>query len=336
MDEAAQYDQLASQQLETSLARLAEVRAPLHPVRKTPPEVLGLIFEYCWDPLPESTLLSEKPAEVRRRQRQPFQLAAVCRRWRKASLLCPKAWNSIELLLDDIPRVRYKYWVAYLSCMLGRSASVPLHIRIIRLRDDTTRDSKLIDPLVESMRRCDSLLLSATCILGDTDTLVPILISSTPALSTLHLRVSSESSILQQLSIFPSASRLTRIRTSFHFAHAQTQLPAVTFVALYEPVVSNTENDISAALSVFPNIYDLSLIDPSVRGVAPAPPLPKVVCNNVQLRIRHDSTPADHLALSDRFAFPRLTYLYLYGVAKASAARVDLAISLLPEAAPQL
>ncbi|EJD45410.1 hypothetical protein AURDEDRAFT_165625 [Auricularia subglabra TFB-10046 SS5] len=146
-EEALEYMEDARGRLDASIARLATAKAPVHPVRKTPLEVLGLIFELCLEHTDRSAI-PESRAHVRARQLQPFYLAAVCRRWRQASHACPQAWSVFDLQLDDVSRSSAKYWEAFLTCFLDRSSKRPLDIRLIRKAPAHSSASRLVPLLV--------------------------------------------------------------------------------------------------------------------------------------------------------------------------------------------
>ncbi|KAH7093978.1 hypothetical protein BKA62DRAFT_584743, partial [Auriculariales sp. MPI-PUGE-AT-0066] len=72
---------------EQQLAVVLE-RAHLHPIRNTPVEVLGRIFEIAYyDHLSETVMAVRK--------KMPFVLSAVCQRWRSAALFNPRVWIYI-------------------------------------------------------------------------------------------------------------------------------------------------------------------------------------------------------------------------------------------------
>ncbi|KZW01804.1 hypothetical protein EXIGLDRAFT_602621, partial [Exidia glandulosa HHB12029] len=82
----------ARRKCDTQRAELDRQYALFHPVRKVPLEILGHIFEMCLEGLSIDDFPGAEDSDILNRQRQPFDLAAVCRRWRSASLSYPRAW----------------------------------------------------------------------------------------------------------------------------------------------------------------------------------------------------------------------------------------------------
>ncbi|KAH7097972.1 hypothetical protein BKA62DRAFT_593675, partial [Auriculariales sp. MPI-PUGE-AT-0066] len=113
-------------------------RAHLHPIRNTPVEVLGHIFEIAVQDANDTRaetfgtpeycdLLSENVMATRKRM--PFVLSAVCQRWRFAALHNPRVWVYICLYST----ARTKYWPfghmhELVQLVVSRSGQIPLHL----------------------------------------------------------------------------------------------------------------------------------------------------------------------------------------------------------------
>lgn len=156
------------QRRDAQLHAVAAQRAFLHPVRKMPVEILGHIFELCLedssahvDRENNRNLVYVLLCQARARRRQPFLLAAVCRRWRAASLACPRAWS--HLVLDLTVYVsEEKLWasIASMDLVISRSRSAPVTIWIFYDGSPTCRD-KMLEMFLENMSRCISFNLYA-------------------------------------------------------------------------------------------------------------------------------------------------------------------------------
>ncbi|KAH7097975.1 hypothetical protein BKA62DRAFT_759585 [Auriculariales sp. MPI-PUGE-AT-0066] len=133
---ARELDRMLDQQ---QLAVALE-QAHLHPIRNTPVEVLGRIFEiavrdandvsaftfgtseYC-DSLSENVMVVRKKI--------PFVLSAVCQRWRSAALHNPRVWVYISLY--STARTKYPsfgHMHDLVQLVVSRSGQIPLHLDV--------------------------------------------------------------------------------------------------------------------------------------------------------------------------------------------------------------
>ncbi|KAH7097964.1 hypothetical protein BKA62DRAFT_406920 [Auriculariales sp. MPI-PUGE-AT-0066] len=124
---------LDKQQLAVALEQ-----AHLHPIRKTPVEVLGRIFEIAVrDANDISAFTFGSPEYCDRfsenvmavRKKIPFVLSAVCQRWRSAALLNPRVWVYICLYSTahtNYPPFGHMYELVQL--IVSRSGQIPLHL----------------------------------------------------------------------------------------------------------------------------------------------------------------------------------------------------------------
>ncbi|KAH7093972.1 hypothetical protein BKA62DRAFT_53214 [Auriculariales sp. MPI-PUGE-AT-0066] len=122
---------------EQQLAVVLE-RAHLHPIRNTPVEVLGRIFEIAVRDANDISAftfgtseyydhLSETVMAVRKKM--PFVLSAVCQRWRTAALFNPRVW--IYICLYSTARTKYPpfgHMHELVQLVVSRSGQIPLHL----------------------------------------------------------------------------------------------------------------------------------------------------------------------------------------------------------------
>ncbi|KZV91443.1 hypothetical protein EXIGLDRAFT_837102 [Exidia glandulosa HHB12029] len=185
---AAVKDRVSStrQILDEAVRQMAVVRAPFHPIRRTPLEVLGRIFEFCVDFEFCTALSVVKSAEVKMHRWQPFQLARICRLWRHAALLRSDIWCNIDLD-GDLMYDNGGKWSYYASTLLARSGNSLLNVRFVRHFSSTyILEQRFVAPLLPHLHRCASLVLSLYHIKTG-DTALAILNAHFPALCKMHL-----------------------------------------------------------------------------------------------------------------------------------------------------
>ncbi|KAJ3778482.1 hypothetical protein FB446DRAFT_475476 [Lentinula raphanica] len=112
-------------------------RNVLHPIRRTPPEVLLEIFSYCV-PFVDTTS-AEKCQEINSLNTKfaPWTFGQVCKHWRFIVLECPRLWSSLSLNVDQFlttnfilgRQIEYKA-IDLLSNYLRRSKDCPLTIAV--------------------------------------------------------------------------------------------------------------------------------------------------------------------------------------------------------------
>ncbi|KZV91471.1 hypothetical protein EXIGLDRAFT_837111 [Exidia glandulosa HHB12029] len=170
--------------LDAAVREMDVVRAPLHPVRRTPLEVLGHIFEFYVDHL---DLFEKTPADFRR---QPFILAGVCSHWRRAALLHTRIWAGIDIRLDTIKSKNVPTWRTYLSTMLARAGKAALSLRIKRSREAMNYDAPLVKILHPALQRCHSLHIDIYR-LKKKDNILPLVQAELPVLRRLRVEVTT-------------------------------------------------------------------------------------------------------------------------------------------------
>ncbi len=136
------------------VARIAEHKRLLSPVRRLPPEILYKIFlsiiifpmpraqsqryEYWWDFFP-----SESPL---------WTIELVCKTWRRAVLGFPELWSSINIYLNDdnFSFSNFRY-VRQLARQVTRSQSHPLSILICTASHQTSASSMSLPPQLSTL-----------------------------------------------------------------------------------------------------------------------------------------------------------------------------------------
>ena len=172
--------------------RITRLRAPFHPVRRIPPEVLGQIFEAC---LPDYAAW-EPPTTAAQRRRIPFSLAAVCRLWRTAALIHPRIWSYIDVDMYRIDDGNVGWYKSQLRFLLGRAGVVPLQILLVSRKKDQDCDMQsrrfLESEILPLLTRCEVLFV----VLHLVRDLLPVLFAqSMPLLHhSLCLRLASQHS----------------------------------------------------------------------------------------------------------------------------------------------
>ncbi|KAH7097971.1 hypothetical protein BKA62DRAFT_674642 [Auriculariales sp. MPI-PUGE-AT-0066] len=124
---------LDKQQLAVALER-----APLHPIRNTPVEVLGRIFEIVVRDADDISAVTFSTSEycdrftenvMAVRKKIPFVLSSVCQRWRSAALLNPRVW--VYICLYSTAHTNYPpfgHMHELVQLVVSRSGQIPLHL----------------------------------------------------------------------------------------------------------------------------------------------------------------------------------------------------------------
>ncbi|KAF9479215.1 hypothetical protein BDN70DRAFT_834814 [Pholiota conissans] len=108
---------------------LKHQQAPLSPIRRLPPEILGEIFLFAssgctiqWPPSPRRLLASAGQDDM------PWLLCQICSYWRTAAISFPKLWHSVHLNLQYPSRVAEAQ--SFLGLCLERSKNELLTLSI--------------------------------------------------------------------------------------------------------------------------------------------------------------------------------------------------------------
>ncbi|KZV90390.1 hypothetical protein EXIGLDRAFT_750675 [Exidia glandulosa HHB12029] len=220
----------AQRALDEALHDMSVIRAPFHPIRRTPPEVLGAIFEFCVD----LDLSQTSSPEFKTCRLQPFTLARVCRLWRCAALMQHRVWSNINITLDGITLATAPQWRQYLSNMFARSGKSMLNLRVSREDDASSADGPIIRMILPELQRCDTLVISMSTIGHDDhdDFALRILQAELPALRELHLDISWMHHSIDPSSLLRHTPLLRNLGSRFSFAGTRLNMPHLVSATL--------------------------------------------------------------------------------------------------------
>ncbi|KAH7103586.1 hypothetical protein BKA62DRAFT_695828 [Auriculariales sp. MPI-PUGE-AT-0066] len=301
-------------------AMFKELRRPLHPIRRTPPEIIGAIFELCLEDSTAHAPISMELPFLALRQKTPFRLAAVCRAWRHASLLCPRAWRVVEIRLDPVEDAVRDAQLRYVNMALHRSGSAGLSVRVARgavalvppIFDYTT----LLEPFVLNAHRIESLLVLVELTPSPTDPICGLLSTPMPALRNLYYVPTQwdgwERSESRQF--FADSPRLASLHTRF---------------ATIGPFT-----DVGKAIRNAPDLHTLSIHRPTFNS---APSTPFVHEGVSELLVTHRDSLHERgslAVLSQHMRFPNLRNLHMHGSDGSAAARIAFFVELAQQGAP--
>ncbi|KAJ7631612.1 hypothetical protein DFH06DRAFT_1101562 [Mycena polygramma] len=144
-----------SQKRDESKVKIRLHRAIISPLRRLPPEILGLVFSHTIPPLDELERMMEYTSFKFGTDSSPWVLTRICSRWRNISMSSPSLWTNIVLsstLLGDpatsevgsfdtsdeeLPLVEYP--LDMLNAQLTRSGNAPFTVvvRVLNLPNNT-------------------------------------------------------------------------------------------------------------------------------------------------------------------------------------------------------
>ncbi|KZV90117.1 hypothetical protein EXIGLDRAFT_838056 [Exidia glandulosa HHB12029] len=254
----------AQKLLNEAVCDMNVIRAPFHPVRRTPLEVLGLIFEFCVD----LDLSQTSTTEFTNCRLQPFRLARVCRLWRRAALMNPRVWTNIDLPLDDIRTRNATAWRRYLSNMFARAGKSSLNLRFARRRDPMSLDLPLIKVFLPELRRCDTLVFSVRDI-GKGDAVLSILQAELPLLRDLHLDEAYLATAVDRTSILRHTPMLRTYAGRFQFGGTRLDMPKLLSASLEACSTQTACTIIGAAGSLKTLELDFLPFDDSTSLISP-------------------------------------------------------------------
>ena len=114
---------------EKYITRIGQMQGVLHPLRRTPIELLGYIFTLAvQESVIEGEVKASKNEQPRHGGQDPtllaWKLSHVCRRWRNAALDTPRMWRYLRL---DLRRTTHQ--ISHrLNTLVRRSGAVPLDV----------------------------------------------------------------------------------------------------------------------------------------------------------------------------------------------------------------
>ncbi|KZW01806.1 hypothetical protein EXIGLDRAFT_760413 [Exidia glandulosa HHB12029] len=321
-DDALAYAFSARRRRDAQRVDVQKQRAFLHPVRKAPLEVLGHIFELCIEDASVYADGCPSPSCLLDGQLQPFVLAAVCRRWRSASLSSPRAWAHIELTFRQKSFLDGCKWNTFVDLHISRSGAAST-VLVLR-RGSRSRDyhRPVTDKLLSVVMRCSSIYIHFKA-LDQNDAFRPLLTARAPRLQHAHIFIREGT---------PAAPGNVRFLTGFTslrslhadglFDLAPTTLRHLKTLTLSAAVCSPTRNDISQILEAATSLttlvleyFTISLGTGSLTAIT--------LSSIAELVI----TASDRCALQDLaclFDFPNLRRLTLFGETGDAECRLSL------------
>jgi hypothetical protein len=141
--------------------RLEILKGILHPIRRTPPELLATIFILA---LPEEWVLSDsEPYQSYLYRRAVLLPGQICSFWRDVALTTPHLWSKITLNLALDGKI-YQTEINLVDTWLSRTGEYPLCIQIFHPGPEKTEVSHpmISSALVTSSSRWRYLLLSGS------------------------------------------------------------------------------------------------------------------------------------------------------------------------------
>lgn len=298
-------------------------RGLLHPLRKIPPEILSEIFEGCLThPMLDADLFDFEL--MRQRQLQPLRIAAVCKRWRVvATTASPRLWQYVDVDLSKNARNRPRVPFLHVSRVLARSGATSLSIRLSRpFPDNEEEDASVLKELAGAMGRCRVFSLIGP-LYDAAHRLLALLQTSTPRLEELtisHLNVwqGVPNAYAHSVRVFPNAPLLRTMVSAFSSA-LNVEFPSLKWVLLTDAVSSTERDHIVHLLISSPALRHLKLVRlilaPSTRSLCVAPGL-----ETLEVTTDSDEPIA---VLSQRYSFPNLKSLMLYGSYPGSSRRAQ-------------
>ncbi|EJD42325.1 hypothetical protein AURDEDRAFT_168626 [Auricularia subglabra TFB-10046 SS5] len=318
---------------DAQVASVAATRAFFHPMRRAPLDVLGQIFELCSDDFSPDDPLDIDGSRISTRQMQPFRLAAVCRRWREASLAHPRAWNHVELSFDKITGANTPHWVAFLDAVLARARSAPIRVCLTRRQEPQHHHSRLVRRLVTAMANVVRAQIML-CNLSQADPVLPVLLAKTARLQLAYLDLAraENSDVLETIQPLPHAPILCSLYADnvFHTRSGSAAFPLLECIRFRYIDCTDDSDVLSYMLRSMPNLLDLRLDWPNVnyrvsnKGKLA---LPKVKSLTLEIA---DECPVQQML--HRFAFTGLRSLELCGDPPSSECRLQF-LRALPQKA---
>ena len=289
-------------------------RALLSPARRLPSEIVGEIFVHCL-PTTRNAVKSTREA--------PLLLGRICSAWRNISLLTPRLWSSMHLVIpvhsdpskiDTIIQLRceaLKEW-------LGRSGTLPLSVSL------TTSDSyyphsspgatPLMATLIQFSRRWNSIDL---CLPYDLLESFDILTKDdVPCLEIIKISMCNWTNVSWHFPILGTAPRLHRV--SFVFFQGNPLNLPLSWARLAELSLETVHNarspnfsDALAMLKQCCNLQSFTLgIFSALSGGSSPPSEPVELLALHTLRLRSSLKNSDELTvIFDHLFTPSLVEL---------------------------
>ena len=295
-------------------------------VGSMPLELLGAIFTLCLPAVnavqPSITRVSKEAA--RAYQLQPFQLAAVSRQWRFASLHWPRAWSHIEIYSDNDEET-IKSTASMLDVVLSRSANTWLTIRVSRaiLAWPSHRQRATAKLLSKHMARCRTVYFDFAKV-WKSDDMLSILQVPTPQLRDAYLW-SDETVRDRHLPLFlRNAPLLKNLAWSTPFICRVSPLPSLRHMELIAARITSERTKLTPILKACSNLVQLEISFPTIRTIAAGlGQVTRVRCSALKyLIIRTGIKTCDMISFWSHVDAPELQKLTTYGALKQCSERL--------------
>ncbi|KAJ3758961.1 hypothetical protein EV360DRAFT_82552 [Lentinula raphanica] len=190
-------------------------RDVLHPIRRTPPEVLIEIFSYC---VPFVDTMSPdicRTINSLNTKSAPWTFGQVCKHWRSIVLECPRLWSSLSLNVDKYSSANSNLGrqiecraIDLLTHYLLRSKDCPLTIAV----HSAQISSPILSIICSHSARWTNVLLSLR---ADAFPFLSIIKGRLPRLKNLHLHnTTAWDNRIPAIDVFEYAPNLYLIRSS--------------------------------------------------------------------------------------------------------------------------
>lgn len=221
------------------------------PIRRIPPEVLGVIFEHCCESLDEGVdWMSRKygESEAITQNSAPLLVSRVCRRWRRVALGTPQLWTFIDIGFHTFQSLN-----APLVIRSFIEASAELTLAVV-IRDDMDDEmcTKALESIESGLQRCGLLgilvyswnELYGKKIFSDVGTMSRLKVLALPGSFTEELagpmrspNLESAFLYLENIAIMPISPHLSTLRVEFGTDNPMAQSELLQKLSHYPKLV---------------------------------------------------------------------------------------------------
>ena len=289
-----------------------DYRTALHPIRRTPPEILSSIFLECVNP----GLDTEVGSPSLDPKFFAWTAGQVSSRWRGIALTSPNIWSTIRIWIPnnfDFESKKCRGWVSMLGVQLYRSALNPLSVSIVSLQTEIPPGHPLQILLPTSPRWSHLLFgfpLNTFQSLSNVRGFLPSLKTLAIGLTRPYHNEELESSPL--LTLFEYAPRLESIMAhpSF-FKRCQTKWKNIKSFSSFATSVYRGASSPIVQLELLRLVPNLEVCQLYCRGSRSNPSEPRIILSHlIALTIEVTDDSCIH-AVVDHLTLPALQELRL-------------------------
>ncbi|KAJ7023844.1 hypothetical protein C8F04DRAFT_1133442 [Mycena alexandri] len=154
----------------------ARTRAPLSPLRRMPPEVLGEIFSWTMSPVLDRLRRGRIDTS-----RSPWLLTQICSAWRRVAVSTPSLWSQVTIDYPESANNSSRYSLSLVEAQLERSNKLTVYFYGSEELDPSSQ-IQMFELLLQHASRWEGLSL------GITSAIMPLLPTLRDRLSSLkHL-----------------------------------------------------------------------------------------------------------------------------------------------------